>query len=114
MSKRLPKLYLEDILTSISNIEEYTQELSYEDFTSDKKTVDAVIRNLEIIGEAAKNIGQDFTEKHSELPWSGMISMRNKVVHEYIAVDLEILWKTIKEDLQELKGQITDLNVSSV
>lgn len=109
MSKRLPKLYLEDILTSISNIDEYTKGLSFKDFKSDKKTIDAVVRNLEIIGEAARNIGQSFTEEHSQLPWSEMISMRNKVIHEYIAVDVEILWKTIQEDLPMLKEQIEEL-----
>jgi uncharacterized protein with HEPN domain len=110
MSKRHPKLYLEDIITSISNIEEYTEGLSFKGFSNDKKTIDAVVRNLEIIGEAAKNIDRGFTEKHSELPWSEMISMRNKVIHEYIAVDVEILWKTIKEDLANLKKQIMNIN----
>lgn len=109
MSKRLPKLYLEDILNSISNIEEYTQGLSFEDFSNDNKTIDAVVRNLEIIGEAARNIGHSFAEEHSELPWSEMISMRNKVIHEYIAVDLEILWKTINDDLPKLNEQIKQL-----
>ena len=110
MSKRLPKLYLEDILTSIASIEEYTKGLSFKDFSDDKKTIDAVVRNLEIIGEAARNIGQSFAEKHSELPWSEMISMRNKVIHEYIAVDLDILWKTIKEDLPKLEEQVKELS----
>lgn len=110
MSKRLPKLYFEDILISISNTEEYIKGLSFEDFSNDQKTVDAVVRNLEIIGEAARNIGQAFAEKHSELPWSEMISMRNKVIHEYIAVDLEILWKTINEDFPKLKEQIKGLS----
>lgn len=110
MSKRLPKLYLEDISNSISNIEDYTKGLSFETFSKDKKTIDAVVRNLEIIGEAARNIGESFTESHSELPWSEMISMRNKVIHEYIAVDVEILWKTIKEDLPNLKDQIKNLS----
>ena len=110
MSKRLPKLYLEDILNSISNIEDYTKGLLFENFSNDKKTIDAVDRNLEIIGEAARNIGERFAEGHSELPWSEMISMRNKVIHEYIAVDVEILWKTIKEDLPKLKDQIKKLS----
>ena len=109
MSKRLPKLYLEDILDSIANIEDYTEGLSFESFSGDKKTIDAVVRNLEIIGEAARNIGENFAESHSGLPWSEMISMRNKVIHKYIAVDVEILWKTIKEDLPKLKDQIQKL-----
>lgn len=110
MSKRLPKLYLEDISNSISNIEDYTKGLSFVNFSNDKKTIDAVVRNLEIIGEAARNIGEGFTESHSELPWSEMVGMRNKVIHEYIAVDVEILWKTLKEDLPKLKDQIKHLS----
>src|SRR3989344_1451228 len=106
MSKRLPKLYLEDILSSISKIEDYVKSLSFKTFSDDPKTIDAVVRNLEIIGEAARNIPASFTEKHSGLPWPEMISMRNKEIHEYIAVDLEILWKTIREDLPKLKKQI--------
>src|SRR3989344_4974285 len=109
MSKRFPRLYLEDILNSIANIEEYTNDISFEDFSGDRKTIDAVVRNLEIIGEAAKNIPEDFRENHSELPWSEMISMRNKVIHEYISVDVEILWKTIKEDLPKLKELVEKL-----
>lgn len=91
MSEKSPKIYLEDILTSISRIEEYTQKLSFENFRNDQKTIDAVVRNLEIIGEAAKNIPEDFSEKHSELPWREMISMRNKVIHEYFGIDINIL-----------------------
>ncbi len=106
MSKRLPKLYLEDISNSISNIEDYTKGITFKDFAQDKKTIDAVVRNLEIIGEASKNIPEKFREGHNEIPWSEMISMRNKVIHEYISVDVETLWKTIKEDLPKLNRQI--------
>lgn len=79
MSKRLPKLYLEDILNSIIKVEEYAKDLSFGDFSNDQKTIDAVVRNLEIIGEAAKNIPEEYAEKHSNLPWQEMVSMRNKV-----------------------------------
>lgn len=82
MSKRTLKLYLEDILTSVERIKDYTKNLSKEDFSKDQKTIDAVVRNIEILGEATRNIPEDFKEKHSELPWSKMISMRNKVIHE--------------------------------
>lgn len=108
MSKRSATLYLEDILTSIENIEEYTEDLVFEDFRNDKKTIDAVVRNLEIIGEAARNIPEELKSQHSKVPWEKMASMRNKVIHEYFGVDVEILWQTIKEDLPELKEQIKD------
>lgn len=109
MSKRLPKLYLEDILTAIDRINEYTNSLSKKNFIQDQKTIDAVVRNLEIIGEAAKNMPEEFKKAHNTLPWSEMISMRNKVIHEYFGVDEEILWQTIQEDLPQLKELIRDL-----
>lgn len=109
MSKREFKLYLQDILDSITKIEEYIEGLSYESFGKDEKTIDAVVRNLEIIGEAARKIPSEFTAQHPDIPWEGMVSVRNKVLHEYFGVDLEILWKTIKEDLSGLKEQIKNL-----
>lgn len=109
MSKRTPKLYLQDILTSVNNIEEYVQEMTQEVFVNDKKTIDAVVRNLEIIGQAARNIPSEITAKYPEIPWKEMVSMRNKVLHEYFGIDLDILWKTIKEDIPRLKGQIKNL-----
>ncbi|MBI2019669.1 DUF86 domain-containing protein [Candidatus Daviesbacteria bacterium] len=106
MSKREPLLYLQDILTSLSRIEDYTKSLSFDDLKSDWKTIDAVIRNLEILGEAARNIPEEIIDKYPDVPWGYMVSMRNKVLHEYFGVDQEILWKTIKEDLPVLKLQI--------
>lgn len=109
MSEKSPKIYLEDVLTSISRIEEYTKELSFESFKNDQKTIDAVVRNLEVIGEAAKKIPEDFVEKYCELPWREMVRMRNKVIHEYFGIDITILWQTIKEDLPGLKKQAQNL-----
>lgn len=106
MSKKEALLYLQDILTSLSRIEDYTKELSFEDFSNDWKTIDAVVRNFEIIGEAARNMPEEVSLKNPDVPWSGMVSMRNKVIHEYSGVDIEILWKTIEEDLPLLKTQI--------
>ncbi|HEX6977351.1 MAG TPA: DUF86 domain-containing protein [Patescibacteria group bacterium] len=109
MSKRLPKLYLEDILTALSEIEEFVKGMSQKDFESDRKTMHAVVRNIEIIGEAARNLPEDFVNKHPELPIHEMITMRNRVVHEYFGIDLNILWQTIVGDLPQLKKQIKDL-----
>lgn len=109
MSKRKPILYLQDILSSIANIEDYTKDLSFPDFSNDKKTIDAVVRNFEIIGEAARNMPEEILTKYPDLPWNKMISMRNKTMHEYFGVDLDILWTTIKEDLNSLKEQIKDI-----
>ncbi|MBI4036188.1 DUF86 domain-containing protein [Candidatus Daviesbacteria bacterium] len=106
MSKRELTLYLQDILTSILRIEDYTKDFSLNDLENDWKTIDAVVRNLEILGEAARNIPEEAAEKYSDIPWGKMVSMRNKIIHEYFGVDLDILWKTIKEDLPVLKQQI--------
>lgn len=109
MSKRGSLLYLQDILTSLSRIDDYTKDLSSEDLDNDWKTIDAVVRNLEIIGEAARNMPEEVVEKYPDVPWGGMVSMRNKVIHEYFGVDLDILWKTVKEDLPLLKEQIVSI-----
>lgn len=106
MSKRNVPLYLEDIKGSIKRIEGYTKRLSFNSFSKDEKTVDAVIRNLEIIGEAANNIPKEIKVNYPDIPWEKMISMRNKIIHEYFGVDLDILWATIKEDIPELKRKI--------
>lgn len=99
MSKRTNALYLTDIKTALNNIKRYTLKLDFIDFAQDQKTIDAVIRNLEIIGEAASHLPSSFKSSHSNIPWRKMIGLRNKVIHEYFGVDLEILWKTIEDDL---------------
>ena len=109
MSKKTYKVYLDDILTSIERLKEYTKNLSKEDFSKDQKTIDAVVRNIEILGEAARNIPEDFKEEYPKVPWSKMISMRNKVIHEYSGIDLDILWQTIEDDLQGLEDQLKEL-----
>ena len=109
MSKRKPKLYLEDIKDSIRKIEGYTSNLSFDEFKKDTLTIDAVVRNLTIIGEAAKNIPEEIKSKNPEVAWSEAIGMRNKVTHEYFGVDEDILWKTIKEDLPVFKKQISKI-----
>ena len=109
MFKRSTALYLIDILNSIKKIEEYTKKMSYGKFSKDDKTIDAVVRNLEIIGEATRQLPENFKDKHINIPWGRIISMRNKVIHEYSGVDVEILWQTIHEDLPELNGLIKKL-----
>lgn len=109
MSKRKVGLYLQDIIASVEKIAGFIGTLSFEDFCNDEKTVDAVVRKLEIIGEASKNIPLEIKRNNPEIPWKGIIGMRNKINHEYFGVDLEILWKTVKEDLPILKKQISRL-----
>ncbi len=109
MPKRDFHLYLGDIQDSISKIETYVRGLDFEEFTKDMKTVDAVVRNLSIIGEAVKNLPDSFKAKYADVPWGEITGMRNKVNHEYFGIDEEILWQTIKSDLPPLKKQIQNL-----
>jgi len=96
MSKRDYRLFLQDILESIERIEEYTEGYDFETFTKDRKTVDAVLRNLEIIGEAARHIPENIRTQHPEIPWKRVIGLRNVVIHHYFGVDLSIVWVIIK------------------
>lgn len=107
--KRTVQLYLKDIKDAIHKIHSYTKNSFYKDFCEDERTIDAVIRNLEIIGEAAKNIPQDVKNKYSSIPWKDIVAMRNKIIHEYFGVDVEILWQTIQTDLPELKRKLKAL-----
>jgi uncharacterized protein with HEPN domain len=104
--KRDFKDYIQDILSSLEEVEEFTEGLDFEDFLKDRKTINAVIRSLEIIGEAAKKIPEDLRNGHPEMPWKRMTGMRDKLIHEYHGVDLEIVWAVIKEELPPLKPLI--------
>ncbi len=104
--ERTYRMFLEDILLSIDRIDEYIGSYSFEEFRNDYKTVDAVIRNFEIIGEASKNIPPEVKEQYPEVPWAEMYLMRNKVTHEYFGVDYEIIWDITKNHLPENKIQI--------
>lgn len=109
MSKRDLELYIEDIRDAISKIEKYVEGFSLDEFIKDTKTMDAVIKNLAVIGEAVKNIPSEIRLKYSEVPWAEIMGMRNKIIHEYFGIDEEILWETIQEDLPKFKEQIKKL-----
>lgn len=94
--------YLLDILESAKIILSHLGDKSQSDFADDIKCQDAVIRRLEIIGEAARRISQTSRDEHSHLPWQEMIGMRNVMIHEYDGVDHEIIWQTIQNDLPKL------------
>lgn len=106
MSERNYRLYVKDILDSISKIESYTNNLSFEEFSRNSIVIDAVVRNLEIIGEAAKQIPTKVKSLNKQIPWHEMTGMRNKVIHEYFGVDLDIVWKTVKQALPNLKKML--------
>jgi uncharacterized protein with HEPN domain len=91
-----------DILECIAKIRRFTKGYSFDDFQGDEKTIDSVLRNLEIIGEAARHVPMEVQARYPELPWAEMLTMRNIVIHEYHGVNLSIIWQTVKEDLPSL------------
>ena len=109
MSKRDVPLLLDDIIESIEKISLYTAEMTLESFEVDGKTLDAVVRNLEIIGEAANNIPIEFRKQITEIEWKQIIGMRHRIIHEYFGVDEDIVWSVIHDDLPVLKHQIIKL-----
>ena len=111
MSEREIKNLLEDIYDAVMKIISYTKDMSFDDFMQDEKTIDAVVRNFEIIGEASKRIPDDFKKEHSEIEWRRIIGFRNRIIHEYFGIDYENLWRMKNENiptLSEFMGQILD------
>lgn len=106
MSKRDLILLLEDILESALKIKRYTKNFDFDSFLNDDKTIDAVVRNFEIIGEASNRIDPDFRLKNSEIEWNRIRGFRNRIVHEYFGIDYEIVWTIIENDLDNLIKQI--------
>jgi uncharacterized protein with HEPN domain len=102
MSPRLWEHHVADILDAIKKIEAYVEGMSFRQFQSDSKTVDAVIRNFIVIGEAARSVPVEISDKHPHIPWRLMGDMRNFAIHEYWGVELRTIWETIKKDLPPL------------
>ena len=103
------KILLLHILESIERIENFTKNFSKKDFLRSDKTQDAVLRRIEIIGEAVKNIPQGFKKKHPEIEWKKIAGTRDIIVHEYFGVDLDLTYRIVKEDIPKLEKQIKDL-----
>ena len=97
------KFRIDDIIEAIDKIERYTRGIDFDEWQQDEKTADAVIRNIEVIGEASSHLPIEIQEQYKDIPWSMMKGIRNIVAHEYFGIDLEIIWKTVKEDLPVLK-----------
>jgi uncharacterized protein with HEPN domain len=98
--------YVRDIVNEINRIENFIKNLSYDEFVKDEKTIYAVIRCFEVMGEAAKNIPKQIRDKYSILPWKRISGMRDKLIHEYFGVDYETLWQTIKKRIPEIKPSL--------
>ena len=95
--------YVEDIIESIDSTMKFTEDMEYDEFMRDDKTTSAVIRKLEVIGEASKKIPEKVKSDYSQIPWKDMAGMRDKLIHEYFGIDLKRVWKTVKKDIPELK-----------
>jgi uncharacterized protein with HEPN domain len=102
MSHRDWVLRVEDILEAIDRITQYTAGMTWEAFSTDQKTLDAVIRNIEVIGEASRHIPDDIVAQHPGIPWDEMRGMRNVLIHEYFLVSVPVLWQTVVQDLSPL------------
>jgi uncharacterized protein with HEPN domain len=104
--KRAWRDYIADILSALQEVEDFTGGMEYEQFAADKKTVNAVVRSLEVMGEAAKRIPEDVRRRYPDVPWKRMTGMRDKLIHEYSGVDLEIVWGVVKTELPPVKPLI--------
>ncbi len=110
--KRKAYLYIKDMIDSITKIQEFTINMDFTEFVNDDKTASAVIRKVEIIGEAVKQMPKEIIVRFPEIPWSSMAKMRDKIIHFYHGVDYEVIWRVINEDLPELKPKLEKIYLS--
>lgn len=109
MSKRSSNVLLLDMKEASEKILKYTKGLSFEEFLTDDKTIDAVVRNFEIIGEASLRIDEDFRLENPQIEWKKLRGFRNRIVHDYFGIDYEIVWSILSEDLEELIFELEQL-----
>jgi uncharacterized protein with HEPN domain len=98
--------YVQDILDSIRDIESFIKGMTFEEFKKDRKTINAVVRSIEVIGEASKKLPAAIKARYPDVPWKKMAGMRDKLIHEYFGVDLEILWVVSRKEIKALKPAI--------
>ena len=106
MSERDEIVLVQDILQAVNRIDAYSAGLTFDQFLRDGRTQDAVVRNLEIIGEAAKKFSLEFHEANRSVPWPEICGMRDRLIHDYFGIDWAIVWDVIKTDLPELRRQL--------
>jgi len=109
MSERTDRDFLSDIQEAIRRIAEYTAGMTYQAFVEDTKTQDAVIRNLEIIGEATKNLSKGLRDRYPDVPWKGMAGVRDRLIHHYFGVNLDIVWQIVKDELPKVASHLESI-----
>jgi uncharacterized protein with HEPN domain len=109
MSKRDWTLFLQDMLDIIGKIGQYTSGMSYQEFLQDSRTQDAVVRNLEVLGEAARRIPPDIQERYPEIPWAQLVGLRNRLIHGYFLVDYGIVWEIVQDELPQLRRELEQI-----
>jgi len=102
-------LYIQDILECIEKIDEFVGDMAYDEFIEDEKTVDAVLRNLEVIGEAAKNVPEELKDRFPDVEWRRMVGLRNIITHEYFGVDMNIIWQAATRNVPETEPLVADM-----
>lgn len=107
--KKDDTVFLRHILDAVNWIEEYTHGMGYEGFKEAHLVQDGVIRQLEIIGEATRNLSKEFRDNHTDIPWKDMAGMRDKLIHQYFGVDIAAVWDTVTVDIPGLKGRVTKI-----
>jgi uncharacterized protein with HEPN domain len=103
------RTYLLHMLEAIEKIERYIAAVGFDDFSDNDMMIDAVVRELEIVGEAARNLSDSFQEEHSQIPWHKVRAMRNVLIHEYFGVNLKVVWDTCKSDVPTLKSFVDEM-----
>jgi uncharacterized protein with HEPN domain len=109
MSERPANLLLRDMIEAAEKIDRYVAGMGQDQFLADEKTVDAVARNLEIIGEAANRLRRTFTAEHGEVEWSSIVGLRHRIVHDYFGLDLDIIWTIVTRDLPSFRAKVQRL-----
>lgn len=107
-----PQILITHILNSIESLEKYSNGLRKDEFLKNEEKQDAIIRKIEIIGEAVSNLEHKFKEDYPDIPWQDIADMRNKLIHEYFSVDLELIWEVLQKDLKIFKDSILKIKAS--
>jgi uncharacterized protein with HEPN domain len=107
------RFYIDDMITFAEKVLAYTEDMDQRAFTESSITFDAVLRNLELIGEAATRVPDDFRQSHPEIPWRMVIATRNRLIHAYLGIDSDIIWSIIRDDIPSLREALEKLSKES-